>query len=68
MLLFSIFKPQITLENKDITIFEGIKGNSGIEYVQIGIFTVTKKKATANTLSTQLMTRCTKLKKVIFQL
>lgn len=42
---FSIFKPQITLENKDITIFEGIKGNSGIEYVQIGIFTVTKEES-----------------------
>ena len=42
---FSIFKPQITLENKDITIFEGIKGNSGIEYVQIGIFTVAKEES-----------------------
>lgn len=42
---FSIFKPEITLENKDITIFEGIKGNSGIEYVQIGIFTVTKEES-----------------------
>lgn len=42
---FSIFKPQITLENKDITIFEGVKNNSGIEYVQIGIFTVTKEES-----------------------
>jgi hypothetical protein len=42
---FSIFKPQITLENKDITIFEGVKGNGGIEYVQIGIFTVTKEES-----------------------
>lgn len=42
---FSIFKPQITLENKNITIFEGVKGNSGIEYVQIGIFTVTKEES-----------------------
>jgi hypothetical protein len=42
---FSIFQPQITLENKDITIFEGVKGNSGIEYVQIGIFTVTKEES-----------------------
>lgn len=42
---FSIFKPQITLENKDITIFEGIKGNSRIEYVQIGIFTVIKEES-----------------------
>lgn len=42
---FSIFKPQITLENKDITIFEGVKGDSGIEYVRIGIFTVTKEES-----------------------
>lgn len=42
---FSIFKPQITLENKDITIFEGAKGDSRIEYVQIGIFTVTKEES-----------------------
>lgn len=42
---FSIFKPQITLENKDMTIFEGVKSNSGIEYVQIGIFTVTKEES-----------------------
>lgn len=42
---FSIFQPQITLENKDITIFEGAKGDSGIEYVQIGIFTVTKEES-----------------------
>lgn len=42
---FSIFKPQITLENKDITIFEGVKGDSGIEYVQIGVFTVTKEES-----------------------
>lgn len=42
---FSIFKPQIMLENKDIAIFEGVKDNSGIEYVQIGIFTVTKEES-----------------------
>ena len=42
---FSIFQPQITLENKDITIFEGVKGNNGIEYAQIGIFTVTKEES-----------------------
>lgn len=42
---FSIFKPQITLENKDITIFEGVKNDSEIEYVQIGIFTVTKEES-----------------------
>ena len=42
---FSIFKPLITLENKDITIFEGVKGDNGITYVQIGIFTVTKEES-----------------------
>lgn len=42
---FSIYNPEITLENKDITIFEGVKSNSGIEYVQIGIFTVTKEES-----------------------
>jgi hypothetical protein len=42
---FSIFQPEITLENKDITIFEGVKGDNGIEYVQIGIFTVTKEES-----------------------
>lgn len=42
---FSIYNPEITLENKDITISEGVKGNSGIEYVQIGIFTVTKEES-----------------------
>lgn len=42
---FSIYNPEITLENKDITIFEGVKDNSGIEYVQIGIFTVTKEES-----------------------
>lgn len=42
---FSIYNPEITLENKDITIFEGVKGDSGIEYVQIGVFTVTKEES-----------------------
>lgn len=42
---FSIYNPEITLENKDITIFEGVKDDSGIEYVQIGIFTVTKEES-----------------------
>jgi hypothetical protein len=42
---FSIFKPEITLENKDITIFEGVKDNNGIKYAQIGIFTATKEES-----------------------
>lgn len=42
---FSIYMPAISLENKEIAIFEGVKGNSGIEYVQIGIFTVTKEES-----------------------
>lgn len=42
---FSIYMPAISLENKEIAIFEGVKGDSGIEYVQIGIFTVTKEES-----------------------
>lgn len=42
---FSIYMPAISLENKEIAIFEGVKGDGGIEYVQIGIFTVTKEES-----------------------
>lgn len=42
---FSIYMPAISLENKEIAIFEGVKGDSGIEYVQIGIFTVAKEES-----------------------
>ena len=42
---FSIYMPAISLENKEIAIFEGVKGDGGIEYVQIGIFTATKEES-----------------------
>lgn len=40
---FSIYMPTVSLENKEITIFEGVKVGTGIKYIQLGIFTVTKQ-------------------------
>ena len=40
---FSIYMPTVSLENKEITIFEGIKVGTEIKYIQLGIFTVTKQ-------------------------
>ena len=40
---FSIYMPTIGLENKEIAIFEGVKVDTEIEYIQLGIFTVTKQ-------------------------
>lgn len=40
---FSIYNPEITLENKDITIFEGVKVGTEIKYIKLGIFTITKQ-------------------------
>lgn len=40
---FSIYMPAISLENKEITVFEGVKVNEEIQYIQLGIFTVTKQ-------------------------
>lgn len=40
---FSIYMPTVSLENKEITIFEGVKVNEEIQYIQLGIFTVTKQ-------------------------
>lgn len=40
---FSIYMPAISLENKEITIFEGVKVGTEIKYIQLGIFTVTKQ-------------------------
>lgn len=40
---FSIYMPTIGLENKEITIFEGVKVGTEIKYIQLGIFTVTKQ-------------------------
>lgn len=40
---FSIYMPTIILENKEITIFEGVKVGAEINYIKLGIFTVTKQ-------------------------
>jgi hypothetical protein len=40
---FSIYMPQVSLENKEITIFEGVKVGTEIKYIKLGIFTVTKQ-------------------------
>ena len=40
---FSIYMPTVSLENKEITIFEGVKVGTEIKYIQLGIFTVTKQ-------------------------
>lgn len=40
---FSIYMPTISLENKEITIFEGVKVGAEINYIKLGIFTVTKQ-------------------------
>lgn len=40
---FSIYMPAISLENKEIAIFEGVKVDTEIKYIQLGIFTVTKQ-------------------------
>lgn len=40
---FSIYMPTISLENKEITIFEGVKVGKEINYIKLGIFTVTKQ-------------------------
>lgn len=40
---FSIYMPTISLENKEIPIFEGVKVGKEINYIKLGIFTVTKQ-------------------------
>ena len=40
---FSIYTPTVSLENKEITIFEGVKVGTEINYSKLGIFTVTKQ-------------------------
>lgn len=40
---FSIYMPTVSLENKEITVFEGVKVNEEIQYIQLGIFTVNKQ-------------------------
>nr|DAT83951.1 MAG TPA: Minor structural protein [Bacteriophage sp.] len=40
---FSIYMPTVNLENKEITIFKGVKVGTEIKYIKLGIFTVTKQ-------------------------
>lgn len=40
---FSVYMPQVSLENKEITIFEGVKVGAEIKYIKLGKFTVTKQ-------------------------
>lgn len=40
---FSIYMPTVSLENKEITIFEGVKVGTEIKYIKLGKFTVTKQ-------------------------
>lgn len=40
---FSIYMPTVSLENKEITIFEGVRVGTEIKYIKLGIFTVTKQ-------------------------
>lgn len=40
---FSIYMPAISLENKEITIYEGVKVSNEIKYIKLGTFTVSKQ-------------------------
>lgn len=40
---FSIYMPTVSLENKEVTIYEGVKVSNEIKYIKLGIFTVTKQ-------------------------
>lgn len=40
---FSVYMPTVSLENKEITIFEGVKVGTEIKYIKLGIFTVAKQ-------------------------
>lgn len=40
---FSIYMSTVSLENKEIAIFEGVKVGTEINYIKLGIFTVTKQ-------------------------
>lgn len=40
---FSVYMPQVSLENKEVTIYEGVKVGKEINYIKLGIFTVTKQ-------------------------
>lgn len=40
---FSVYMPQVSLENKEITIYEGVKVSNEIKYIKLGTFTVSKQ-------------------------
>lgn len=40
---FSVYMPQVSLENKEVTIYEGVKVSNEIKYIKLGIFTVAKQ-------------------------
>ena len=40
---FSIYMPTVSLENKEVTIYEGVKVGAEIKYIKLGKFTVTKQ-------------------------
>lgn len=42
---FSIYMPQVSLENKEIVIYEGAKVGSNIEYIKLGIFIIDKQES-----------------------
>lgn len=42
---FSVYKPSVKLENKEITLYEGIDIGETIEYIQLGIFKITKQES-----------------------
>lgn len=42
---FSIYMPPVSLENKEITIYEGLKIGNNIEYIKLGIFIITKQES-----------------------
>ena len=42
---FSIYMPPVSLENKEITIYEGLKIGNNIEYIKLGIFVITKQES-----------------------
>ena len=44
---FSIYSPTVSLENKEITVSQGLMINNAIEYVKLGIFKITKQTSDA---------------------
>lgn len=50
-LTFSIYNPTYNLENKELTLYEGIEVSGAIEYLQIGLFTVYETSKSGNTIT-----------------